>query len=519
MMASDLGWDSQANHFEDSLPGVDQTLPGMYADPPSEAPLDQISADDLLTWVHDASTEQRERNITVDLLNEQPLEFEISQGQVLQLEWDPALLQRLMGSVGTVAVNIRFDASMWQLIETSSLNDDVDSQSRDGTVSGDHDEVTLGLAPFQLLSKANQTGRLVVNLHPADPSMDGHTEIVLTLDSLEESPATRPDAVSPIIDWTESVVDVLIPSDLMGSSLLPGDRIDSNTDHEVDDVDGVLPTTESDGSSPSATSDVTTFSGESTDSMPPQSHSQDRQSSTSRSELPRSDRPDRTIGRSASRSLDLRPSAQAAWGGASWGASNQSNRPVTDLMTSSANKLKPEGFDGKLSSSQSKWIADPKPAKLQSATFLLSRVRKSDAGTMQANAKPNAGQRPTATQHENEIQPVHWQRTQSVSTDVITPTEVKSNHLPPSDDKVSVHQPEEDVRLRADDIPSRELLRDSIIPITSQVVELTDRSIRSPFGFVFAVGLTMMIQKPEPNARRVMKANHRTLASISRHFE
>lgn len=477
VLAADLFFELDATEAEQIDTGefASQTeIPALLA---STKPEDDLDGDWDQTSLEDTSIveqPQLELVAVIDLSNSQMVELNFQTNQSLMLTLDSSQLDRLFAQSETLTVQVVFDAARWQLPISQT----------DGEAFGVQDTERVAASPqidgqIELVSLASQSLRLETTVQPGNADASTATLIVIKLidgDGIasEEPEKFQTTDLELVRDWIS--MDSISPGigdetalELAGNNksqvdltttIDPADNGEQGTDGPVDSWTG----------------------GEPGDAQP----LEDSQASP----LPETRRDNSERGaRHARRTLDIRSSNSLAWS-----VPSSSNRSAVTPGSLATQKAIASVYDENtpIGSAQVRSTLDPKPARLQVATFVLSRVDHRDTPIVMNITKPVAK---ISHQSNTERTLVQTSAVESTSqpTSQATATATNANHTTSLIRIVAVPT-EAEVTIDTKSLRSAESTADEDDAADGQSLDagIIDRIFGSPISMVAILGLTIV---------------------------
>lgn len=409
----------------------------------------ELNIDRLDDVVDDIAVDERRDAPTeiVDLLRAQSIDLQLHQNATVVFTWDVSQLDQLFGSGDSLAIHVIYDVSRWQapLFESTPT----------------------------MLSLADQSVHIQIDIQPGNVDEGTLPQIFIKLTDPNSSEVNGGKWATEEFDWQAGLTST--------TSIAATERWDfqgSKIDQVV--VDSALGVNPADKGDAGYASTDNTKIGEESGAQP---FSEGDSAPLPESRRESSDRSPRT----ARRTLDLRPT-----GTVSSMASLASRTAVTpDSLATQAAIAGVYESEPSTAAGPSRWLLDPKPARLQVATFLLSRssgsgqtVAVRSEGTRLVD---QPGQAPSGLEKKASMPTA---QAESVSQHVVSQApHVESASESGIDDTLT----RVDERIEETHAELEEPVRE--IPVYASIV---DRLLGSPVSLVAVLGLTAITRFAEP---------------------
>lgn len=476
VMAADLFFEFDATEAEQIDTGefAPQTeVPALLA---STKPEDDLNGDWDQTPLEDpSSVEQPQLELValIDLSNSRMIELNVQANQSLILALDRAPLDRLFAQSETLTVQVVFDAARWQLPNSQT----------DGEAFGVQDTEQVAASPqtdgqIELVSLASQSLRLETTVQPGNADEGTSTQIVIKLiddDGIasEEPEKFQTTDLELVRDWIS--MDSISPGIGDETAL----ELAGNNKSQVDLTTTIDP---ADNGEQGTDGPVDSWTGGEPGDVQPLEDSQ-------ASPLPETRRDITERGaRHVRRTLDIRSSNSVAWT-----APSSSSRSAVTPGSLATQKAIASVYDEDPASetTQARSTLDPKPARLQVATFVLSRVDHRDAPIVMNTTKPEAKiSHPSNT--ERALVQTSAVESTSQPTSQATATPTNANHNTSLMRIVAVPT-EAEVTIDTKSLRSAESTdEDDAAGDQSLYAGIVDRIFGSPISLLAVLGLTIV---------------------------
>lgn len=339
---------------------------------------------------------------SIDWLNREPLEFKAVANQAMILNLDPSQLDVLFGASESIAVHVVYAANHWQVAQ-----DDVAATSVEQVFSDDTTGTSQMAGHIRLISLVDQSGRIYVDVLPGDVEAGTASQIVI---KLVDSNASD----TELNEWRDDELDFFRSSSIL-NSMPPfahenSSRNSMNEFNEFGPSTALGPVTESDLGTDAPAS--TTIGDDAGENQPHDGSDGTPLPETRRESLERNARATR-------RTLDIRSPGSAQV----YSLTNVANRaPVTpnSLATQAAlaSVYDAEAPATTAPGDKARWMIDPKPARMQVASFVLSRTDRLTSSVATKNSQP--------TTHSEEASSENASTGAAVIQDTSSRTHIKS---------------------------------------------------------------------------------------------
>lgn len=481
VLAADLFFELDATEAVQIGTGEFAIQPEVPALLASTKPQDDLNGDSAQTPLENESIVEQpplELVAVIDLSNNQMIELNAQANQWLLLTLDPAALDRLFAQSETLTVQVVFDAARWQLPISQT----------DDAAFGFEDTTQLDAAPqidgqIELVSLASQSMRVETTVQLGNADSGTSTQIFIKLidnDGIanEEPEKLQTEELELVRDWIRDWISMDSISPGSGDAIAL--ELAGNDKSQVDLTTTIDP---SDNGEQGTSGPVDSWTGGEPGNAQPLKDNE-------ASPLPETRRDNSERGtRHARRTLDIRSPNTVAWSA----PSSYSRSAVTpgSLATQKA-IASVYDEDPAIGAAQVRSTLDPKPARLQVATFVLSRVGHRDAPVVMNITKPVA-KIPHSSNSERALVQTSAVESTSQPTSQATATATNANHNTSLIRIVAVPT-EAEVTIDTKSLRSveSEVDEDDAVDDPSLYAGIVDRLFGSPISMVAILGLTIV---------------------------
>ncbi len=404
-----------------------------------------------------------ELNLALDLSNVVPITFKTVEQQSVVLTFDAAQLESLYDASGTLLLHVEYDATAWAMTGVESTATTNETQLRIVSLVSQATDVSIEVQPADPLQPGSPTS-VIVKLNRAGSTADADAEYWTTADWQLDDMRGRSGSIEATIGSEFATTSdpsrfSPIDSSKTAGQFDPGDDLDDSF---------------SDGP-------ASTWAGEEAGETQPLNESESTPLPESRRESVE------RVARPARRTIDIRTQ-----GPSTWSVAAISRAPVSpeSLATQSALASVYDG-DHQSANETARHMLDPKPARLQVATFLLSRAQR-DGSTVVVNVtKPVAKIEEPAK--ENSLSQVEAQRPVRPTLEGNTQSSVTRVAATPSEAEVTAAAAEHTLTKNPERV-SEEEPASLPQPVYASVI---DRLLGSPISLVAILGLTVVARLSE----------------------